>query len=262
MLSIYICEDNPIQLTHFQKIINNIILIEEFDMKVLAAVTGPDELLAIARRNQTKEPIGGFYLLDIDLNAEMDGFTLAQEIRSFDSRAFIVFITTHSEMTMLTFQYQIEAMDFILKDESWNISLRIRSCLEAALQRYHTAPQSSMVTFKAGSHTIHIEQNTILYITASSVSHKIQVVMKDEVREFYGSLESCSKKLNESFVRCHKATIVNIAHVKQIDRKTCTLTLSDGQTCTASTRGILHVINAICSNDSSDSRQHLMRHRS
>lgn len=245
MLSIYICEDNPIQLKHFQKIIDNIILIEEFDMKIQAAVTGPDELLSIARKNQMNEPIGGFYLLDIDLNAEVDGFTLAQEIRSFDSRAFIVFITTHSEMAMLTFQYQIEAMDFILKDESWNISLRIRSCLESALQRYQTSPQTSMITFKVGSHTIQVEQNSILYITASGTSHKIQVVMKNGIREFYGTLDSCSKKLDENFVRCHKATIVNTRHVTQIDRKSCTLTFSDGQTCIASTRGILHVVDAL-----------------
>lgn len=245
MLSVYICEDNPVQLSHYEKIINNFILIEEFDMKIQAAVTSPDKLLITARQHQAEEPIGGFYLLDIALNTEMNGFALAQEIRSFDSRAFIVFITTHSEMALLTFQYQIEAMDFIIKDESWKISSRLRSCLESAINRYQLSPQAAMITFKSGTNIIHVEQNNILYIEALPASHRIQVVMNNGVREFYGTLNSCAKVLGENFIRCHRAVIVNINHVAQVDRKNYILTFYNGQTCIASTRGISLVTDAL-----------------
>lgn len=255
MLSIYICEDNLGQLRYYKKLINNIILMEEYEMKLQAAVTNPRKLLNIAVAKQEREKVGGFYLLDLELNSDMDGFALAKEIRKFDPRAFIVFITTHSEMTLLTFQYQIEAMDFILKDESWNVTSRIRSCLIAAQNRYYIAPQISMIAFKSGTHTIQMEQNTILYITAAEVSHKIQVVTDHGVREFYGTLRSCAKLLDSNFIRCHKATLVNIKHVVGVDRKTCTLTFFNGQTCFASTRGILLVMDALNPNRKEENQQ-------
>ena len=59
----------------------------------------------------------GIYFLDIDLKTDMTGLTLAQEIRKYDPRGFIIFITTHSEMSYMTFIYKLEALDFILKDD-------------------------------------------------------------------------------------------------------------------------------------------------
>ena len=165
MLPIYICEDNPVQLNRYSMVINNVIMMEEYDAKLYAAVTHPEELLEILYASQQQNGItGSFYLLDIDLNSDMTGFELAQSIRKLDSRGFIVFITTHSELAMLTFQYQVEAMDYILKDESWKINERIRSCLEEALRRNDTALYAPKIAFRSGSNTININQNSILYI--------------------------------------------------------------------------------------------------
>lgn len=250
MLPIYICEDSPVLLKRYQTIINNIILMEDYDMEIQAAVINPRKLLQEVRQCQKRNGNkGGFYLLDIDLRADIDGFELARQIRTFDSRGFIVFITTHSEMAMLTFKYQVEAMDFILKDESWNIGPRLHACLEAAAKRYNTFTEVPMITFKSGSHTIHIEQNDILYISSSAISHKIQVIMTNGLNEFYGSLNECEQNLNEKFVRCHKAHIVNTNHIMRVDRKALTLTLTNGETLMASVRGINRVLNFIREKD-------------
>lgn len=47
----------------------------------------------------------------------MNGFELAQEIRKFDPRGFIIFITTHAELSYMTFTYKVEALDYIIKDD-------------------------------------------------------------------------------------------------------------------------------------------------
>ncbi|MBO5237288.1 MAG: response regulator transcription factor [Lachnospiraceae bacterium] len=246
MLSIYICEDNPIQLNHYRTIVENIILMEELDMKIQAAVTNPDELLTIAKQTQQNQENGGaFYLLDIDLNANKDGFDVAQAIREFDSRGFIAFITTHSEMAMLTFKYQVEAMDFILKDDIWSIGTHIRSCLEVAKKRYITYSQVPMLAFKTGDQTIYIEQDRIQYIATSSTPHKVTVVTENSITEFYGSLKKCSEVLPQNFIRCHKAYIVNVNHITSVDRKTFAITFANNHTCFASTRGITRVLRAI-----------------
>ena len=246
MLPIYICEDNPVQLNRYSMVINNVIMMEEYDAKLYAAVTHPEELLETLYASQQQNGItGGFYLLDIDLNSDMTGFELAQSIRKLDSRGFIVFITTHSELAMLTFQYQVEAMDYILKDESWKINERIRSCLEEALRRNDTALYAPKIAFRSGSNTININQNSILYITVSGTPHKVLVVTTTGVKEFSSTLQDCLTHLSDNFIRCHKAYIVNIQYIEHVDRKSLTLTLTDGQTCIASTRGIMQVIDAI-----------------
>lgn len=59
----------------------------------------------------------------------MTGLILAQETKKNSPRCFIIFITSHSEMSILTFQYKVEALDFIIKDSSENIRKRIHECL-------------------------------------------------------------------------------------------------------------------------------------
>ena len=44
-------------------------------------------------------------------------------------------MTSHSEMSLLTFQYKVEALDFIVKDDPQNIQRRIAECMEKAIQR-------------------------------------------------------------------------------------------------------------------------------
>lgn len=170
MLPVFICEDNPVLLQQYRQTIENLILIEEYDIELLTAVTTPEELLHAAKQHYLKNAHAGFYLLDIDLHASMDGFELAQQIREFDSRGFIVFITTHSEMAMLTFKYKVEAMDFILKDDGWDITSRIHDCLNQAVARYLTPGKSEdTIAFKIGHQTVQFRSNDILYITASPV---------------------------------------------------------------------------------------------
>ncbi|WP_241960035.1 PfkB family carbohydrate kinase, partial [Staphylococcus gallinarum] len=41
---------------------------------------------------------------------------LASEIRKHDPVGNIIFVTSHSELTYLTFVYKVAAMDFIFKD--------------------------------------------------------------------------------------------------------------------------------------------------
>ena len=112
MIDIFICEDNTKQLNLFQTYISNFILMEGFDMRIVQATADPHQLL---KEILTIENTGLFFL-DIDLQSDMNGLALAQRIRQIQPRCFIVFITSHSEMSLRTFQYKAEALDFIVKD--------------------------------------------------------------------------------------------------------------------------------------------------
>ena len=56
-------------------------------------------------------------LSDIQLEADINGIKLGSEIRKYDPIGNIIFVTSHSELTYLTFVYKVSAMDFIFKDD-------------------------------------------------------------------------------------------------------------------------------------------------
>ncbi|HFK6283662.1 TPA: LytR/AlgR family response regulator transcription factor [Listeria monocytogenes] len=114
MLPVFICEDNRMQRERLTKYIEDYIMVEHFDMKLELSTGDPFELVS---RMPTHQGMG-LYFLDIDLGQpDMNGFELAQEIRKFDPRGFIIFITTHAELSYMTFTYKVEALDYIIKDD-------------------------------------------------------------------------------------------------------------------------------------------------
>ena len=132
MLKIYICEDIEVQRNKIQQVIENIVLMEDLDMELCCVSEDPYRILEKVK--ETEEV--GIYFLDIALGADMTGLTLAQEIRKYDPRGFIIFVTTHSEMSYMTFIYKLEALDFILKDAPEDLGKRIYECILKANQRF------------------------------------------------------------------------------------------------------------------------------
>ena len=136
MLNIFVCEDNAIQRQTIVQTIQNIILMEELDMQLVLDTEDPYVLLERVKASQDT----GIYFLDIDLNSDMNGMKLAQQIRLFDPRGFIIFITAHSELSYMTFQYRVEAMDFVLKDNPCRSESKIRECLLNAMNAIRSRP--------------------------------------------------------------------------------------------------------------------------
>ena len=132
MLNIFVCEDDPVQRRSVVQIIQNTVLIEELDMRLVLEAGDPYMLLEQVKTSQET----GIYFLDIDLGSSMNGMKLAQQIRLYDPRGFIIFITAHSELSYMTFQYRVEAMDFVIKDSPAEAKVKIRECLLNAMERY------------------------------------------------------------------------------------------------------------------------------
>ncbi|WP_286082793.1 response regulator, partial [Parablautia intestinalis] len=132
MLNIFVCEDNAAQRRTIVQIIQNTVLMEELDMQLVLNAGDPYVLLEKVKTSQNT----GIYFLDIDLHSDMNGMKLAQQIRLFDPRGFIIFITAHSELSFMTFQYRVEAMDFVLKDNPAEAELKIKECLLNAMERH------------------------------------------------------------------------------------------------------------------------------
>ena len=234
MLDIFVCEDDAAQRRAIVQIIRNTVLIEELDMQLILEAGDPYVLLEKVRTGTNT----GIYFLDIDLGSDMNGMKLAQEIRLSDPRGFIIFITAHSEMSYMTFQYRVEAMDFVLKDNPAEAELKIKECLLNAMERYtlQTNRTHKVYTIETNGRKISIDYEDILFFETSGNIHKVILHAKDRQIEFPSTIKELTNELGCDFVRCHRSFLVNQKNIKEIDTKNRIVHFSNGETCLMSTR--------------------------
>ena len=234
MLDIFVCEDNAAQRRTIVNIIQNTVLIEELDMQLTLDTGDPYMLLEKVKTSQNT----GIYFLDIDLNSSMNGMKLAQQIRLHDPRGFIIFITAHSELSYMTFQYRVEAMDFVLKDNPAEAKVKLRECLLNAMERHtlQTNKTHKVYTLEVGGRKINVDYEDILFFETSSNIHKVILHAKDRQIEFPSALKELASVLDGNFVRCHRAFLVNKNNIKEVDTKNRIIHFANGETCLMSTR--------------------------
>lgn len=241
MVKVFICEDNEMQRKAYKKIVENTIDIENLDMKLVVDTEKPEKIIEYVEDNKEV----GLYFLDIELKGQkINGIQLADEIRKYDPLGFIVFITSHVEMSYLTFKHRIEAMDYIEKDNYDEIKNRIIECILDANNRY-SSRKSNTKTFrvKIGGKILNIEQERILFFESSSGAHKVVLHSIGRQLEFVGSLNDIEKEVDDNFYRCHKSYIVNKNNIKEVDIRNKTIHMIDGRECMVSHRKLKELIS-------------------
>ena len=215
MIDVYICEDNLEQRRVIVQYIRTAILIEEYDMKLSIETGDPEKILDAVKDSENM----GLYFLDIELQANMNGLILANKIREYDPRGFIIFITSHSEMSFLTFKYKVEALDFILKDHPQQLQQQICECMEHVVQKYSKITRGNVKTVKItrGRRMITLEYHDIMFFETSSNEHKLIVHTKNKSIEFFGKMKEIENEVGEDFIRCHRAYLVNKENIKEVN---------------------------------------------
>jgi len=239
MLPIFICEDNNEQKTIITDCIKKYILMENFHMKITMSETDPHTIL----RHIKNDPKLGIYFLDVDLKTDINGIELAEQIRHYDPRGFIIFITTLAESLQLTFKYKVEALDYIIKDEIEDLGARICECLSNINSKLTSDNINTAKHFAAkisDNRIITIAYDKIMFFETSSTKHKIILNSTEGRYEFYAKLDKICEKLNADFIKCHKSFIVNKKNIKEINFKDKTIHMKDGSVCYSSSRLIKH----------------------
>ena len=234
MLDVYVCEDNLKQLELITDLIKKSILIEELDMQIALSTRDPHEVL---KALDTAEHTGLFFL-DIDLKSDMDGLTLAQRIRTIQPRCFIVFITSHSEMSFLTFQYKAEALDYIIKDMPEKMQPKIHDCLLNATEKHlaQNGPARKNFIIHYGERCMTVSYDDIYFFETSNQIHKIILHGKNKVLEFHGQLKDIEPDLDYRFYRCHRSYIVNTNMIDHVDFTEMVIYFKNGESCPIAVR--------------------------
>ncbi|HBA49062.1 MAG TPA: DNA-binding response regulator [Lachnospiraceae bacterium] len=231
---IYICEDIEVQRDHLQQIIENIVLMEDLDMELGCVSENPHTILEKVKETEDV----GIYFLDIALETDMTGLTLAQEIRKYDPRGFIIFVTTHSEMSYMTFIYKLEALDFILKDNPEELGKRVYECILKANQRYASANNKVQANYsvKVNDKVFTVDYDEILFFETSPNVHKIILHCRNRQMEFLGKIKEIEKEVDGRFYRCHRSFLVNRDNIREIDFQNRVIYMVNGDECLLSTR--------------------------
>lgn len=242
MLDIFICEDNLIQRTRLEQLIQRYSLIEEYDMQLTLSTNDPYELLDYLK-SHTKTY--GVYFLDVDLASDIDGIQLGAKIRDLCIEGKIIFITTHGELAPLTFKYKVEAMDYILKDQPEELEQRVKEALDQAYKHHNSENKENVqrIRLEVGTQTRFFDLIDIMFIETSPNSHKLILHLANSSVEFYGKITEI-EKISEHFLRVHKSFVVNLQNIVDVDRQKRLLTFKNGETCWASTRQITRVNQA------------------
>lgn len=111
MIGIYLCDDEEAVRHQIRTALEQKNFVEDYDMKVVCSAANAGQLLA-ASENEKR----GVYFLDVELrDGVWDGFRLGQELRRRDPHCTLVYITGYGDLAWRTFQYHLEAFDYIVK---------------------------------------------------------------------------------------------------------------------------------------------------
>ncbi|BDR59115.1 LytR/AlgR family response regulator transcription factor [Xylocopilactobacillus apicola] len=229
MIKIFVCDDQETHLAAITKIIKDKTMFEEIAMQIEVATTNPQEIIGNLDAATTS-----IYFLDIDLaNEQYDGLQLALKIRESDPHGFIIFITSHSEFGMLTFEYKLGAFDYIVKPTDPELlKNKIDSAIDTICERYRIDQANNHeeeIEFTSDRDRKYIRLKDLVDIEVVG-NHKLKVVSKHQIFECNGSLEKFEGHFPDYFIRCRRDALVNLKEVVECSSKEGIIKLSNGFT--------------------------------
>lgn len=188
-----ICDDEPL---HIDKI-RSILLDEETDN-----YTKPANLLNAITAGKRYDVL----FLDI-MMPEIDGISLARELRELDDDMLIVFIT--SKIEFMQTGYEVKAFRYLLKDQIDTGLPKIWKDIEKEL----LDRADTYFTYEFERKTYRYPCRDILYLESNL--RRIILHTNRDTATLYGKLDDLAIKY-PMFVRIHKSFLVNRRHIRSI----------------------------------------------
>ena len=233
MIAVYLCDDEDTVRHQMKTALEWKIFVEDYDMEVVCAAATAQELLDAVEDNRRS-----VYFLDVDLkDGEWDGFTLGQELRRRDPHGTLIYITSYGDLAWKTFQYHLEAFDYIVKEED-QTGVSAARCLEAVHARLldERRDPAEVFSLRSGDGVRHVPLDDILFFETVSKTHHVFMHTADSRVDFVGSLSELETKLGGRFVRVHRAYLAAADKIERVDWKGCRLWVG-GRECLLSRTG-------------------------
>ena len=252
MLKVFICEDDPEYLAFIEKQVTNYITMSNLIMHMVCSDVNPSAIIHHLEKSPSDT---GLYFLGIHIKEELGGIKLAETIRKYDPRGFIVFLASDATSYKFIFKYKIEALDYIIKDDPY-IEERIHECLDDAVKKFTakaTILQNNFV-FKLSEDTksffgnnimakdsmVSVDSGKILcFMTVPDMKRTVIVHTIEGSFPVRGSLRQIEDEIDDArFYKCQSNLIINLDKVIALDPIQRILTLENNITINIATRKI------------------------
>lgn len=232
-MNIILCDDNLQQRKELENIINEDL--ENFNFTIALSTNNPNNVLDYVEKNLNSNNI---FIFDINFKNEINGIELARRIRKYDSTCYIIFLTAHIELTLLTFEYKIRALDYIIKGSVSTVKKRIHDCFSQICEDLlnKKEKENSSMIIDTGSEILFIDLSDVLFFETAGIDHKIRIHTLTGSYDFYGTLKECEKKLTSSYYKTHRSYIVNTKKIKCIDKENLIIHMVNDEICYISSR--------------------------
>ena len=233
MLNIIICEDDSFYREKIENIIKNEVVALKLNLRTDLSTNNPIDVInhIISKINKSF-----IYFLDVELKSDINGIELAKIIRKYDSKGYIIFVTSHTELSNLTFKYKVQALDYISKFDTDNFKNSISECLLEAYNDYKNnyLEEKGIIEIDLGNRIIKFSYDEILFFETTTVDHKLRLHTKTGHFEFYGKIKDLEVKLPAYFSKTYRSYLVNTNNIKSINKNTNTISMINDETCYAS----------------------------
>lgn len=206
-MNIAVVDDEKVIREHICRLIKK----QEPDCCLDAYAAG-GELLAAGKRFD-------IVFLDIQMDG-INGIETARALREKQDETVLVFITgikdyVFEALDLYAFQYLLKPVD----------EGRFREALGRAVREAGKNRKKQWLFIKKKNLTLN--QADILYIESRAKKVEIHTAGTKEIVEIYATMEELEVQLGEGFYRCHRAYIVNMAHITEYDNESITITNGD-----------------------------------
>lgn len=231
-MSIFILEDDIMQAQSMKQIVENICAQQQIPHDFIEVTSRYDDIIE-------KIPFTShipIYFLDIEIkNEDTKGLEVAQEIRKVDQQGIIVFVTTHSELAPISYQYMVSALTFIDKGLPFEKRLiLIEQCMKHYVMKNEQELIEDYFMIENVHTTVRVPFSTVEYIMTDE-PHRLKLITTNQFIQFYGTLKEI-EQMDKRLVRCHQSYIVNQLQLKAYDAKKKMLELESGKTIPVSRR--------------------------
>lgn len=220
--SVFICDDEQEQVNILKECIrkSSIILSDEdkLEFDIIKTVNAYNDAMNFI---EASSPQSGIYFLDIEIGKklyEKNGLDLAEAIKQKDKNAQLIFITSHQDMAFLTFKRKLGAVGFIVKNgDKVDLQKDINYALQNATQAISNADliKKNIFSYKFGQEVRNIKLSDVIYITTTSVGHKLRVVKTTGWGDFIGKLKEIPEKY-ESLVQISQSCVINPENIDKV----------------------------------------------
>ncbi len=147
-------------------------------------------------------------LLDIELSG-MSGVDLAKHLRRENSRAEILFLTSHTEF--YGEGYEVDALHYLIKPVKQE---KLFSVLDKAAGKLAVEP--SYIIVSCEGQTIKLYESEICYVEA--FLHYVSFVTRDGSYRVREKISDIEKRLSDIFFRVHRSYLVSLRYIRMISR--------------------------------------------